>query len=196
MLGFHMNLFESGGGQDATGEEGAPATRPPAAWRAIRGPGLLLSARRLWLLSAALHQRGHGRSARAVKWFNGILFNNSLPPEADVSPEVRLGHQGLGTVIHPKTTIGRRVKIMQNVTIAVKPPKSAGRVVIEDDVVIGAGAVIMTPHEKSVRIGEGAQIGANAIVTHDVPPHMSAVGPVAEIRPPRHVLRASEDDDE
>ena len=49
--------------------------------------------------------------------------------------------------------------------------------VIEDDVVIGAGAVIMN----NVHIGKGAKIGANAVVLQDVPENMTAVGVPAKI---------------
>jgi serine acetyltransferase len=41
-----------------------------------------------------------------------------------------------------------------------------------DNVVVGAGAKILGP----VWIGDGAQIGANAVVVKDVPAHAVAVG--------------------
>ena len=47
-----------------------------------------------------------------------------------------------------------------------------------DNVVVGAGAKILGP----VWIGEGAQIGANAVVIHDVPAGAIAVGVPATIR--------------
>lgn len=50
-------------------------------------------------------------------------------------------------------------------------------VVIEDDVWIGAGAVIT----KGVRIGKGAIIGANSVVTRDVPAYMIAAGAPARV---------------
>lgn len=50
-------------------------------------------------------------------------------------------------------------------------------VVIEDDVWIGARAIIM----KGVRIGRGSVIGSGAIVTHDVPPNSVAVGNPAKV---------------
>jgi acetyltransferase-like isoleucine patch superfamily enzyme len=81
---------------------------------------------------------------------------------------------------------------MQNVTIAVKPPRSACEIVIEDDVVIGANAVLMTPNNKGLRIGRGAAIGAGAVVTRDVPPRTIAIGPQAELRPRNAPRRGSE----
>jgi len=50
-------------------------------------------------------------------------------------------------------------------------------VVIEDDVWVGAGAVIT----KGVRIGRGAIIGANSVVTRDVPQYAIAAGVPARV---------------
>ncbi len=50
-------------------------------------------------------------------------------------------------------------------------------VVIENDVWIGAGAIVLP----GVRIGQGAVIGAGAVVTRDVPPRAVALGVPAEV---------------
>lgn len=55
--------------------------------------------------------------------------------------------------------------------------RSRGPVVIHDDVWLGYGAVVLT----GVTIGSGAVIGANAVVTRDVPPLAVAVGNPARI---------------
>jgi acetyltransferase-like isoleucine patch superfamily enzyme len=47
-----------------------------------------------------------------------------------------------------------------------------GKVIIEDDVWIGGGAMI----NKGVRIGKGSVIGAGSVVTRDIPPYSIAVG--------------------
>jgi len=150
---------------------------------ALRGSDFLLSARRLWVISAALHHGGHPWLARCVKNLNSMLYHNSLPPEIVLSPDVRLGHHGVGTVLHPKVVIGKRVKIFQNVTMAVRPPTCSEQIVIEDGVVVGANAVIMTPRNRSIRIGRGARVGAGAVVTHDVPPRSIAISAPVEVRP-------------
>jgi len=51
-----------------------------------------------------------------------------------------------------------------------------GKVIIEDDVFIGTGSVIAKP----VRIGKGAIIGANTVITKDVPPGAVMVGAPAK----------------
>jgi len=70
---------------------------------------------------------------------------------------------GYGVVISPFVTIGLRAGIFQGP-------------VIEDHVHIGTGAKVIGP----VRVGEGATIGANAVVVSDVPPGVTAVGAPAK----------------
>lgn len=65
-----------------------------------------------------------------------------------------------GIVIEPGTRIGSRVTLMHQVSLLGAP-------VIEDNVTIGAGAKVLG----AVRIGRGATIGPNAVVTEDVPSH-------------------------
>lgn len=149
-----------------------------------------MSPERLWLLSIALRARGHRRAALWVKKLNSVLYHNSLAPGARVSPDIKFGHHGFGTVIHSNVVIGRRVRIWHNVTIAVRASSdSPHRIIIEDDVNIGASSVIISPHEGSLRIARGARIGAGAVVTADVPAGATVVGP------PAQVLKSSIDED-
>ena len=59
--------------------------------------------------------------------------------------------------------IGNNVAIYQHVTIA--ESDKTKKAIIEDNVIIGAGAVILN----NSHIGKGAKIGANAVVVCDVP---------------------------
>jgi serine O-acetyltransferase len=77
-----------------------------------------------------------------------------------------------GIVIHRNVVIGSRVTVMHQVTIGNQHPSDPGAPVIEDNVCIGAGAKILG----AVRIGHGATVGANAVVTRDVPSHCTVVG--------------------
>jgi len=125
---------------------------------------------RLWRISAALRRRGLRRTALLVKKVNSLIYHNSLAPGVEFSPDVRFGHHGFGTMIHANVVIGRRVKIWHNVTLAVRAPTGAPhKIIVEDDVVISANAVVVAPRESSLRIGKGARIGAGAVVTKDVP---------------------------
>ncbi|WP_175274708.1 serine O-acetyltransferase [Prescottella equi] len=141
---------------------------------------------RLWLVSARLHRRGFRRVARIVKTINSVVYNNALPPEANVADDVRLWHHGLGVVIHPDTTIGRDVQIAQHVTIGAGSPKTGTPfgVVVEDGVIIATGAVVAPKAGHRLVIGAGAKVGANAVVTKDVPPGATVVGGAARILDP------------
>jgi len=77
----------------------------------------------------------------------------------------------MGIVIHSGATIGVDVVIGHQVTIGGRDLTSKAPE-IEDGVYIGAGAKILG----AVRIGRGATIGANAVVTKDVPAGRTVVG--------------------
>jgi len=69
-----------------------------------------------------------------------------------------------GIVMERGVTLGSRVTVMQHASLS-------GEVAVEDNVLIGPGARIVGP----VRIGRGATIGPNAVVTQDVPSHDTVV---------------------
>jgi serine O-acetyltransferase len=160
------------------------------------------SPERLWLLSIRLHGAGHWRAAFLVKQLGGLLYRNSLSPGARVAPDVALGHNGMGIVVHSDVEIGADVTIWHNVTmVAGRVPRNAGaepasngsgpaprsRIVIEDHVTIGAGAVLIAPRGAVLRIGKGARIGANAVVTEDVENRCTVVpAPVRVLPRPKH----------
>jgi serine O-acetyltransferase len=89
------------------------------------------------------------------------------PPQS-----VRMPHPN-GVVVHSRVRIGMRVTIMHQVTLGEKALSGDGGFpTIEDDVFIGAGAKILG----GVNIGRGAVIGANAVVTRDIPAGRTVVG--------------------
>jgi serine O-acetyltransferase len=141
-----------------------------------------MSPERLWRISAALRRRGFKRAALLVKKINSVIYHNSLAPGVQFSPDIRFGHHGFGTMIHANVVIGQRVKIWHNVTLAVRSSTGTpNKIIIEDDVVIGASAVVVAPYESSVRIGRGARIGAGAVVTKDVPAGATVVSAPARV---------------
>jgi serine O-acetyltransferase len=145
-------------------------------------------AERLWLLSIALQRRGHPELANCVKKLNTLVYHNFLPVEADVSPDIRFGHHGFGIMVHGSVVIGRSVKIFHNVTLTVIPqPSVPAKLIVEDDVTIGAGAVVVAPVGRTLRIGRGARIGAGAVVSEDVPAGATVVS-----QPPRVLMHHSE----
>jgi serine O-acetyltransferase len=100
------------------------------------------------------------------------LYGVEVPAAVTIGTGLRVLHRGFGMVIHPSTVIGDRVTIYHGVTIGradawvPSHQSTSGRAVIEDDVVICAGATIIAG-EGGVRIGRGSVIGANAVVITD-----------------------------
>ena len=99
----------------------------------------------------------------------------------DIHPGAQIGagffiDHGTGVVIGETTVIGDRVRLYQAVTLGAKrsPRDSDGHLekglarhpIVEDDVVIYAGATILG----RVTLGRGAVIGGNVWLTHDVAP--------------------------
>ena len=119
-----------------------------------------------------------------------MLYRNSLAPGASVSPDISLGHSSFGIVVNANVIIGERVKIHHNVTLTLRTGGAPVKLTIEDDVKIGANAVIIGPRGRSLRIGRGARIGAGTVVTHDVPAGATVVS-----APPRVLLKGARDSD-
>jgi serine O-acetyltransferase len=131
----------------------------------------------LWLLSCQAYQRKFYFIARLLKTINFLVFHAVLPYEAKVDKDIRLEHYGLGIVVHPNVEIGFNVKVYHHVTLATETwIGSEHKIIIGNNVMIGAGAVIIGRGDQSLIIGDNAKIGANAVVTHNVLPGQTVVG--------------------
>lgn len=105
------------------------------------------------------------------------VYGIELQYTTRVGRRVAIDHQS-GIVIHGASVLGDDVRIRQNVTLGVRTIDDLyGAPVLERGVDVGAGAVIVG----RVTIGEGASIGANAVVLTYVPPGALAVGVPAKI---------------
>jgi serine O-acetyltransferase len=134
----------------------------------------------IWRRSCRAYRAGRRREAKCWKALNFLLFHCVLPYEVDLGEDVRLYHHGLGIVVHPNTRLGNRVTLAHGVTVAVAGD-GTGAVVIGDDAHIGAHAVILSTGGKTLTVGAGASVGANALVIHDVPPHARVLAPPAVV---------------
>jgi serine O-acetyltransferase len=93
----------------------------------------------------------------------------------DVPHETIAGSRGLvlqhggKVVVHHKTVIGDRVALMQHSTVGRgdvwrQQHPDFGGVVLEDDVMIGAGAAVLCSRG-TLTVGRGTVVGANAVLT-------------------------------
>jgi serine O-acetyltransferase len=99
-----------------------------------------------------------------------IICCCEISPFAEIGEHCDLVHF-IGVVIGAKVKIGNGVCIFQGVTLG-KTGRDNGVPTIEDNVCIGAGAKILG----AITIGKGSVIGANSVVTKDVPPKSLVVG--------------------
>jgi serine O-acetyltransferase len=97
------------------------------------------------------------------------LLGVEIPRTVRIGPGFELAHGGFGVVIHPRTTIGSRVKVYPGVTLGradIHRPSSQSKfeaIVIEDDAILSPGAKILCK-EGVLRVGRGSVVGANAVL--------------------------------
>jgi serine O-acetyltransferase len=125
-------------------------------------------------LAHTLHTLGATLLARLIAELSHGATGIDIHPGAAIGPSFFIDH-GTGVVIGETAVIGERVRIYQAVTLGARsfPLDASGQLrkglprhpKIEDDVVIYAGATVLG----RVTIGQGATIGGNLWVTHDVP---------------------------
>ena len=112
--------------------------------------------------------------ARAVNHWSRMWTAIDIHPGATIGRNLFIDH-GF-SVIGETSVIGDNVTIYQCVTLGGTNPADgvAGKrhPTLEDNVIIGSGAQVLGP----ITVGKGARIGANAVVTRDVPPGATMVG--------------------
>lgn len=104
---------------------------------------------------------------KATEIFCGIKLSYNVK----VGRRVRIDH--FGGIILGARAIGNDVILRQNTTLGIASLDDLNaKPVLGDRVNVGAGAVIVG----NIVIGEGSVVGANAVVTKDVPPHSLVLG--------------------
>ena len=127
-------------------------------------------------LANVLYRLGAPMLARIVAEIAHSDTGIDIHPGATIGRSFFIDH-GTGVVIGETAIIGERVRLYQMVTLGAKrfPPGENGELkkglprhpIIEDDVVIYAGATILG----RITIGQGSTIGGNVWLTHSVPPN-------------------------
>ena len=117
--------------------------------------------------------------ARIISQFSRFLTGIEIHPSAKIGKNLFIDH-GMGVVIGETSQIGDNVTIYHMATLGGIAPSINSNdqrnikrhPTIEDDVVIGSGAQVLGP----VKVGRCAKIGANAVITKDVPEKAVMVG--------------------
>jgi len=117
--------------------------------------------------------------ARIISQFSRFLTGIEIHPKAKIGKNLFIDH-GMGVVIGETSEIGDDVTIYHMVTLGGISPSinsndqrgSKRHPTLMDNVVVGSGAQILGP----VVVGKNAKIGANAVVTKDVPENAVMVG--------------------
>ena len=117
--------------------------------------------------------------ARIISQFSRFLTGIEIHPKAKIGQNLFIDH-GMGVVIGETSEIGNNVTIYHMVTLGGISPSIKSEEqrdvkrhpTLMDNVVVGSGAQILGP----VVIGKNAKVGANAVVTKDVPENAIMVG--------------------
>lgn len=106
-----------------------------------------------------------------------LLFGIYVSTNSDIGPGLYIGHFG---GIFLVCNAGRNLSVGQQVTIGYKGAGKSDRCPqLGNDVYVGVGAKVIG----DIRIGDGVVIGANTVVTRDVPAHMRVVGAKVRVSP-------------
>ena len=127
-------------------------------------------------LAHVLHQQGARLVARMMAEIAHSRTGIDIHPGATIGPSFFIDH-GTGVVIGETAIVGERVRIYQAVTLGARhfPTDDNGALIkgnarhpiIEDDVIIYAGATILG----RITVGHNSTIGGNVWLTEDVPPN-------------------------
>ena len=99
-------------------------------------------------------------------------FGINIPFEAAIGSGFYIGHFG-GIVVYPYCRIGKNCNLSHGVTLGkTNRGKKAGYPTIGENVYIGPGAKIIG----NIKVGDNVAIGANCVVTNDVPDNAVVVG--------------------
>ena len=117
--------------------------------------------------------------ARIISQFSRFMTGIEIHPKARIGKNLFIDH-GMGVVIGETSDIGDNVTIYHMVTLGgISPSINSNdqrevkrHPTLQDNVVVGSGAQVLGP----ITVGKNAKIGANAVVTKDVPENGVMVG--------------------
>ncbi|GAB3700089.1 serine O-acetyltransferase EpsC [Mariniluteicoccus flavus] len=134
----------------------------------------------VWMhrVAHALWNSGHHLAGRVLSHINRGVTGIEIHPGATIGRRFFIDH-GMGVVIGETAVIGNDCMLYNGVNLGGRTLAKVKRhPTLEDGVVVGAGARILGP----ITVGQGARIGANAVVTRDVPAAATVVGVPGKVR--------------
>ena len=132
---------------------------------------------------------------RFISQIGRILTGIEIHPGATIGCCFVIDH-GTGVVVGETAEIGDNVTLYHDVTLGGVAPSvdSAAQIgtkrhpTLGDGVIVGSGAQILGP----ITVGKDARVGANAVVTSDIPAGVTAVGIPAKVIMPRDKSKVGE----
>ncbi len=104
-----------------------------------------------------------------------LIFNSSIPPSCEIGAGSKFSYGGIAVVLHRRCKIGKGVNIGHCVTVG--GTFGSDVPVIGDNVWIAPGSRIMG----TVKVGNNVILGANCVVTKDVPDNCIVAGVPAKV---------------
>ncbi len=126
--------------------------------------------------------------ARFLSHISRMLTGIEIHPGAKLGKRVFIDH-GSGVVIGETAEVGDDVLIYMGVVLGGTALERTKRhPTIENDVILGSGAIVLGP----ITIGRGAKVGAGSVVIRPVPPGATVVGVPARIAEPQPSVSAGQ----
>ncbi len=120
----------------------------------------------------AAWRKGFRWPARFLSYLARALTNIDIHPGATIGHRFFIDH-GAGVVIGETAEVGDDVTLYHGVTLGgTSWNKGKRHPTLGDGVLVGSGAKILGP----ITVGAGCRVGANSVVTKDVPDGMTVVG--------------------
>ena len=131
--------------------------------------------------------------ARFLAHVGSIMTGIEIHPGAEIGKRFVIDH-GFGVVVGETAVIGDDVTLYHDVTLGGVSPSIESQTqvgqkrhpTLGDGVIVGSGAQILGP----ISVGAHARVGANSVVTKDVPSSVTAVGVPAKVVMPKDKQKA------
>ncbi|MBI5165952.1 MAG: serine O-acetyltransferase [Magnetospirillum sp.] len=123
-------------------------------------------------LAAGCWRHGFRLLGRVLSHMAKVFTGIEIHPGASIGRRFFIDH-GTGVVIGETAVVGDDVTLYHGVTLGgTSLHKGKRHPTLENGVIVGSGAQVLGP----ITVGEGARIGANAVVLTDVPAGVTMVG--------------------